>query len=714
MKNILSFLTLFLALTVQTSIAQQKQLRVEDYANPAFRPKAIVQLQWRADSENYTFVESNTLMQSDLNGNKTQLLTLDELNTALASTENPEALKGFPSVEWIDEQTFQFVNHPSLIRVDLTTKKATILNWWNVDAEHFDVSSKNHVAYVTKGTLHVSVAGAKKPQEVSKGDGHNILCGMSVHRDEFGISKGTFWSPNGEKLAFYRMNQSMVTDFPMADYRTRTATPKLIKYPMAGEKSHHVTIGVYDIKKKKVKYLQTGEPAEQYLTNVTWSPDGNLIYVQVVNRDQNHAKLNVYDAKSGAFLKTLLEEKSDKYVEPLHELTFLPNNPNQFIYQSQRDGYNHLYLYNTDGTFVKALTSGAWMVLDLQGFSKDGQSLFLTSTKESALENHAYRLDLATAALTRLTNEAGTHFTKVAVSGKYVLDTYSSQNTFYKVTLNDANGNAIKTINQQEDPFAGYEKPEITLMNMKAADGTNLHARLIKPTNFDPNKKYPVMYYVYGGPHAQLIQNRWLGAADMFMMYMASQGYVVFTLDNRGSGNRGRDFEQATFSQLGTVEMQDQMIGIDFLKAQSYVDTERMGCFGWSFGGFMTTSMMSRKPAVGTFKAAVAGGPVIDWKYYEIMYTERYMDTPQSNPEGYKQASLLNYVTDLKGKLIIIEGLEDGTVVPQHCYAYINECIAKGVLIDFFPYPNHEHNVRGRDRIHMYKKIAQYFDANLK
>jgi dipeptidyl-peptidase-4 len=711
MKKIVLFIGILAA--VFSSVAQQKQLRIEDTGNPAFRPKPMMQLQWRGDSDNFTYIDNNNVVQGDVSNQKTTVLTLDELNTSLKATDNPSALKGFPQMTWKSDNVFTFINHPSLMQYHVDTKKAEILNWWNENAEHYDISTLNHVAYVTKGTLFVSVSGDKKPREVAKGDGHNIVCGMSVHRDEFGINKGTFWSPKGDKLAFYRMDQSMVTDFPMADYRPSTAaTSKLIKYPMAGAKSHHVTVGIYDVKKKKVKYLDTGEPKEQYLTNITWSPDNHFIYIQVLNRDQNHVKLNMYDSKSGQLIRTILEEKSDKYVEPLHELSFTPFAPTQFIYQSQKDGFNHLYLYNNDGTLYKQLTSGNWSVLDLLGMSKDGRKLYFSATKETPLENHTYQINLENYEITKFTAEAGVHNVMVSSSGNYVLDAYSNQTTFYKVTLNDNKGKALQVINQQNDPFAGVEKPEVTLMTFKAADGvTDLHARLIKPTNFDPSKKYPVMYYLYGGPHAQMVQNRWLGGADMFMMYMASQGYVVFTIDNRGSGNRGRDFEQATFRQLGTVEIEDQMVGINYVKAQPYVDAERMGIFGWSFGGFMTTSIMTRK--AGLFKAAVAGGPVIDWKFYEIMYTERYMDTPETNPEGYKNASLLNKVQDLKGKLLIIEGLEDGTVVPQHCYSFINECIAKGVLVDFFPYPNHEHNVRGKDRVHLYKKVEDYFRRNL-
>ncbi|MEO7174468.1 MAG: prolyl oligopeptidase family serine peptidase [Saprospiraceae bacterium] len=252
----------------------------------------------------------------------------------------------------------------------------------------------------------------------------------------------------------------------------------------------------------------------------------------------------------------------------------------------------------------------------------------------------------------------------------------------------------------------------MSVFTIKSTDNTtDLYARLIKPLGFDPSKKYPVLVYVYGGPHVQLIQDAWLGGADMFLHYMASQGYLVFTIDNRGSGGRSLAFEQATFRQLGEVEMQDQLAGVKWLKEQSYVDQDRMACFGWSYGGFMTTSMMLRQP--GTFKVGVAGGPVIDWSMYEIMYTERYMDTPQTNPEGYKKSNLNQYITQLKGKLLIIQGQEDDTVVPEHSATLLNTSVAKGVILDYYPYYNHKHNVLGKDRLHLYKKIEDYISRTL-
>jgi dipeptidyl-peptidase 4 len=697
-------LVLFL---VQVLVAQKKVLKIEDTANPALRPKGLTMLQWNATGDAYTFVEKDNLVWVDAaSGTKTTKLTLAKFNESLKTISEAE-VKNFPNVEWKEANVFTFLSKNKKMQYDITTGAIKTLCTWKEEAENIDFANNGNIAYTVKGNLFIQKKDDNKVVWQSKEDGYNVVVGESVHRQEFGIEKGIFWSPKGNRLAFYRMDQSMVTDYPLADYRERTAKGRNIKYPMAGEKSHHVTIGVWNGKKNKVKYINTGEPAEQYLTNISWSPDEQFLYIQVVNRDQNHAKLNCYDVKTGQLVKTLIEEKHDKYVEPQHGITFLPNTPNQFIHQSQRDGYNHLYLYDTEGRQISQLTKGNWIVTELLGFDADGITFNYTSTEVSPLETHAYKINLSTGEKYKLTKDIGTHSVQIAKNGN-ILDYVSNQKTPLKILFTDMYGRDDRTVYLQSSSLLSeYETGEISLLTLKAADGvTDLHARIIKPANFDPTKKYPVLHYVYNGPHVQLVKNTWLAGADMFMVYMASQGYIVFTIDGRGSANRGRDFENAIHRQCGVAEVEDQMIGVNYVKNLPYADADRMVCFGWSYGGFMTTSLMLKKP--DAFKVGIAGGPVIDWKYYEVMYTERYMDTPQQNPEGYKNAALTNFIPNLKGKLMIIQGLEDDTVVPQHCYSFVNECVAKGVVIDFFPYPNHPHNVRGKDRVHLYKKIYDY------
>ncbi len=575
------------------------------------------------------------------------------------------------------------------------------------NAENIEFSdSYEQYAYTINNNLFLY--DGNKHIQITNEENGDIISGQEVHRREFGINKGIFWSPDEDKLAFYQKDESMVTDYPLVDVTTRIASLKNIKYPMAGMKSHHVKVGVYNLEKGNVSFLDTGEPKEKYLTNIAWGPSGNKIYLAELNRGQDHMKLQQFDASTGKLMNTLFEEKHAKYVEPLHPVKFIPGSNDQFIWQSRRDGYNHLYLYNTRGEEISQITQGKWEVTQFLGFDKKNQHIFITATKETPLERHAYKLNIKTTRLTKLTSEPGVHNVNMDRDGKYFINTFSSKNIPRKVNIINNKGKEVKHLLTADNPLEDYKLGEIIVSSLKAEDGTNLYYRLIKPTNFNPDKKYPAVIYVYGGPHAQLVNNSWLGSARMWQLYMAQKGYVMLTLDNRGSANRGLEFENIIHRNLGKKELVDQMKGVELLKNSGYVDENRIGVHGWSYGGFMTTSMMLKKP--GAFKVGVAGGPVIDWKYYEIMYGERYMDTPQENPEGYENANLKNYVNNLEGKLMIVNGAIDDVVVWQHSLSFIRECVKNNIQLDYFVYPRHPHNVRGKDRIHLMKKVTRYFE----
>ena len=540
-----------------------------------------------------------------------------------------------------------------------------------------------------------------------------IVCGKSVHRDEFGITKGTFWSPKGTLLAFYRMDESMVTQYPLVDIDARIATAEPIRYPMAGMTSHKVTIGIYNPQTGKTVYLKTVDPTDRYFTNVSWSPDEKTIYVIELNRDQNHSQLIRYDAVTGEKEKVLYEETNSKYVEPLHPLTFLPWNENQFIYQSQKDGFNHLYLFDTEGKLIRQLTKGKWLVQSIDGFNRKKKSILITTTGLSPLQSNAAEVDLKGHVTYYGKAQNGVEHVKTSASGEYAIDTYSTPNIPNKIDLIKVSSHKDLNLFTAPNPYEGIEMPTIETGTIKAADGvTDLHYRLIKPANFDPNKKYPTIIYVYGGPHAQMIHNSWQYDVRGWDLYMAEKGYIMFTVDNRGSENRGFDFESCTFRHLGVEECKDQMKGVDFLKSLPFVDANRLGIHGWSFGGHMTVAMLLRHP--GVFKAGVAGGPVINWKYYEVMYGERYMDTPQTNPEGYKECDLKNLAGNLKDHLLIIHDYNDKTCVPQHTFSFLKACVEARTYPDFFTYPGHDHNVMGRDRVHLHEKITRYFEDYLK
>jgi dipeptidyl-peptidase-4 len=596
-------------------------------------------------------------------------------------------------------------------------------------ASSFCYASRS-LAYVKDWQLYVaqpSTGSKTEPvnavRKLTTDGSRNIVYGQSVHRDEFGIDGGLFWSPDGKKLAFYRMDQSMVTDYPQVDIPdpevvpdsgSRIATYAPDKYPMAGETSHKVTLGVYDLTTQKLVYLKAGDPTDRYFTNVAWSPDSKTIYMFELNRDQNDCRLVSYDATTGDKLKELYRETDNKYVEPLHPIMFLPWDSQKFIMQSQKDGYNHFYLFDTTGKELKQITSGKWVVEDFLGFDTKHKALVYESNECSPIQRNIWVVDVATGKRALMDdNGKGWHTGSLSGSGQYIVDNYSAPTTPRNIAIvNTDNGRRTRWLTAA-DPWKGYDVPEYRCGTIKAADGvTDLYYRMVMPINFDPKKKYPTIIYVYGGPHAHNVDARWHYCSRSWETYMAQRGYLLFILDNRGSENRGKAFEQVTFRHLGDHEVEDQMKGVDFLKSLAYVDSTRLGVHGWSFGGFMTINMMTTHP--GVFKVGVAGGPVIDWKWYEVMYGERYMDTPQTNPEGYAHSSLLPKAKNLKDRLEIIIGGNDATVVPQHALSFLKECIKYGTQPDFFVYPGEPHNMRGHQSVHLHERISRYFFDFLK
>ncbi len=703
----LKFLSIIFFLWITNVQAQEKTLTFEEAFKRSVYPKYLDQLQWIGASNDYSYVALNSIVKGNTsNENKDTILNLTTLNNALKASSEKE-LDALPQVLWIDASSFYFFENNKIYTYNIGLKKLVTVNTLNEKAENTDINESTYnTAYTIDNNLYVAVNG--KESAVTSDKDINIVNGKSVHRDEFGISKGTFWSPKGTFLAFYRMDQTMVTDYPLVHITERPATEELIKYPMSGMTSHQVTVGVYNPANAKTVFLQTGEPVEQYLTNITWSPDEKYIYIAVINREQTLMKLNQYDASSGDFVKTLFEEKNDKYIEPVNPLYFLKTNPGQFIWQSRNNGYNHLFLYDTNGKLIKQLTQGNWEVSELLGMDAAGTSLFFMAAAPTPIENNLFSVNMKSGKITQISTVKGSHNAQISKDGKFALDNFSSTTVPNDYLLLSSAGKKLQTIFSSENPLKNYKLGEMSIFTIKANDSSDLYCRLIKPANFDPKKKYPTIIYVYGGPHTQLVTESWLGGSGMFLQYLAAKGYVVFTLDNHGSSGRGLAFEQAIHRNLGTIEMEDQLLGVDYLKKLSFVDTTRLGVHGWSYGGFMTISMLLKNP--GMFKAAVAGGPVIDWKYYEIMYGERYMDTPEENPLGYDNANLLNFVKTLKGKLLIIHGTIDNTVVWQHSLLFLQKCIDLGKQVDYFVYPEHEHNVRGKDRLHLYKKIETYFD----
>ncbi|MBN1651198.1 MAG: S9 family peptidase [Bacteroidales bacterium] len=712
MKRIKHLLILSFVILSFAGIAQEKLFDFKDaiYFNRAILPKRINNLQWIEKSSNYSFIEKNALMKASADDDipPKSILSLDNLNMALKPLQEP--LSQFPSIQWESETAFTFQNESKLYQVDYQSKTASLLNVWPDSAQISEIEPHTkRVAYTLANNLFI--ADNKKQIQLTD-DPKNVVNGQTVHRSEFGITGGIFWSPKGNYLAYYHKDERMVGDYPLVDITTPEATLKNIKYPMAGTTNEVVKVAVYDIQNKTTIYLETGEGIDQYLTNISWSPDEKEIYIAVLNRDQNHLKLNKYDASNGQFLLTLFEEKADTWVEPEFPLTFLKNKPNQFIWFSERDGWQHLYIYTTEGQIVRQLTKGEWTVTSILGFDKSGNKLIIQGTKESPIENQIYSIDINKGKLEKLSKVHGTHYGTLSPSGDYLFDSYSNTETARVISILGTNGKTNKELLRDTDPLKEYQMGKTIMGTLKNNQDIDLYYRMILPPNFDSTQQYPVFYYLYGGPHAQLVTDSWLGGANIFMHLMAQRGYIVFTLDNRGTPNRGFAFENIIHRKLGQKEEEDQMVGINYLIDLPYVDETRMGIQGWSYGGFMTLSMLADHP--GIFKAGVAGGPVTDWKFYEIMYGERYMDTPEQNPEGYKQNSLLEKAKNIKDKVLIIHGDIDNTVVWQNSLRFLESAIDAGVQVDYFVYPQQEHNMRGMDRAHLLEKIYLYMENFVK
>ena len=708
--------TLLLAASMTMS-AQNRLFSLEDLnfgGNNYYRmqPRDMF-LTWWGERLVQTDVEECYLIDTKT-GEKHLLFTLDDINTWAESDS-------VRYVRHLMNATFPYPSQPivavgnrkAFILVDFEAKKIV---WQDSisgqEANDWNAQSRA-TAYVENNQLFIADAQGKKHQLSTDGS-REIVYGQSVHRNEFGINKGTFWSPDGMRLAFYRMDQSMVTDYPQVDIFPREATHEPDKYPMAGMTSHKVTVGVYDLQSQQTVYLQAGDPTDRYFTNIAWSPDSKTVYILELNRGQNDCRLVSYNAITGERIAELYRETSDKYVEPQNPIQFLPWDDTKFILQSEKDGYNHLYLFDVKGKELKQLTKGPWVVMEVVGFNRKSQSIIIRSNELSPLQSNLYAVNVKTGKRTLLDRGIGvTRSVSLSASGQQAVEKFSAPDIPRIIDIvNTSNGKRYELLNA-EDPWQNYQQPIFESGSIKAADGlTDLYFRMVKPADFDASKKYPTVVYVYGGPHAHNVDASWHWMSRSWETYMAQKGYILFILDNRGSENRGRDFEQATFHQLGQIEMQDQMKGVDYLRTLPYVDMDRLGVHGWSFGGFMTISLMTNYPDV--FKVGVAGGPVIDWKWYEVMYGERYMGTPENNPEGYARTSLLAKAKNLKGKLQIITGYNDNTVVPQHCLSFLDACIKADTQPDFFAYPGEEHNMRGHASVHLHERITQYFEDYLK
>ena len=685
------------------SFGQLKELTLEDAVMQqyrAFNPKSLSMFQWVPNTDCYTYLNGYTsLMKASVrNIEAKEIIGIQELNKKLGAE-----LYWFSGFEWKNENEFWVNDGKKFYGYNTVEGKGHLIHGLDENAENatFHNGSEN-IAYTKNNNVYLHTGEGLKVIVTDNSD-KNIVSGQAIARSEFGITGGLFWSPSGQALAYYQKDETNVHDYPLLDNSTTPGELKLIKYPMAGQKSEKAKIGIFNLETRETVYISAREGEENYLTNLSWSPDNKYVIIAEVNRDQNHMWLNVFDATTGGFVRTLFEEESETWVEPEHPAFFPMESSNNFVWISERDGFNNLYYYDFQGKLLKQLTDHDFVVKDIMEVK--GGRIYYTTTGQNPMETHVYSVDLKGKGKI-LTRAKGTHSVEISTDGKYFHDHFSSHDVPSNDWIIGANGKIVKKLMESTSTLTDYKIGTAEISSITAKDETKLFTRLIKPSDFDSRKKYPVLVYVYGGPHAQLITNSWLDGASLWMYWMAEQDYLVYTVDNRGSAERGVAFESQIHRQLGVVEMEDQLSGVEYLKSLPYVDGDRIAVHGWSFGGFMTTSLMLRSP--GTFTTGVAGGPVTDWKYYEIMYGERYMDRPEENEKGYEEASLMTHAGGLEGDLLLIHGTVDDVVVMQHNLSLVQKFVELGIQMDFFPYPMHKHNVRGKDRVHLMDKVLNY------
>ena len=708
-KKTILIVSFLLAITTQ---AQLKKITLEESVlqqGRKFGADRLTGFQWIPNTNKYVYYTdawTKMVTATTVDAKTSELTTLADINAALGTK-----LKNFFGVQWIDTNTILVTENGKSYSYNLSTKsgKSIAESPENGENQTFDNAYKN-LAF-TEGNNLFFVNDKKEKITVTNNSDKNIVSGQSISRNEFGISGGIFWSPKSSFLAFYQKDETDVADYPLLDINETPGKLVNIKYPMIGQKSEKPRVGIYNIASGKTVFITPKNNVEDYVTNLAFTPDEKFVLIAELNRGQNDMNLNLYDTATGNFVKTLFNEKNSKWVEPEHAAFFPNSKSNNFVWISEKDGFNNLYYYSIDGKLIKQLTDNKFPTREIIGANPAGTEIYFKATGEKGINMLAYKVDLK-GKQTLITKDEGVHNVVISADGNWFFDEYSNHSTPSKSLLYDKNLKA-KTLLESKNRYEGYEIGTAEIKTIKAADGTtDLYTRLIKPSNFDATKKYPVLVYVYGGPHAQMITNSYLDGANLWMYWMAEQGYLVFTVDNRGSDNRGFAFESVIHGKLGNNEIDDQMKGVEYLKSLPYVDENRLAVHGWSYGGFMTTSLMTRKP--DAFKVGVAGGPVIDWKWYEVMYGESYMDTPAENQKGFDEANVTNYAKDLKGKLLLIHGTNDDVVVEQHNLALVKKFVEVGKQVDYFPYPMHKHNVTGRDRVHLIQKVLNYVIENNK
>lgn len=707
MRILLFIILIFQIFALANVNAQKEQLSLENALFgqwTKFRINNHFEFQWIPSSDYYSYLKDfgEIVIGNPKTGEEKAVCNIIQLNNITGSR-----FSFLLQLEWIDANSFIVSDGITVALFNNDTKKGRLFSLPE-KSNNFNLNKTNGLlAYTLENNLYtIPINGRSKA--ITRHKSNDIVAGKTISRSEFGINKGTFWSPSGKALAFYQKDESDVSDYPLINISSTPASVKSIKYPMAGQNSERVKVGISQNNKKKIRYISPTTTKDAYLTNLSWSKDSKYLLIAEVSRTQKEMWLQCFDTKKGKFIKTLFHEQRSTWVEPEHPPLFMENNT--FLWLSDRDGFRNIYHYDLEGNLIQQVTAHNFQVLDIVGITRDAKIVY-RATGDDPMNQHLF-LSTLDGSIKQLTKRDGVHKGYLNEQNNQLFITASNPNSPHQAWVLDLNNFEKTNVSDAKDTYDVVQLCKTEIFNMKAADHeTNLYGRIIYPSDFDSSKMYPLFVYVYGGPHAQLVDNSWLFGADLWMHYLAEKGIVVMSIDNRGSANRGVKFEHVIHRNLGDNEVEDQLKAVRFMLKKGFIDSNKIGVHGWSYGGFMTIKMLYAAPDL--FQIGVAGGPVTDWKFYEVMYGERYMDRPQENPSGYKKASLIQNANQLNSKLRLIHGTSDDVVVMQNIYSLLAAFVKHKKQVDFFAYPMHSHNVDGLDIQHLMEQILDYYLSNI-
>ena len=709
-------------LTIAQSFGQKKITLEDIWESYTFYPNYVSSFNFQNDGQHFTRLENNKIEQYDLRNGK-QTATILDGNTL----EGINEISGYRFSE-------------SEMDIILTTNKTPIYrhsyeaNFYILNRESNEVKpvfhggnkvrlaalnpQGNKVAFVFNNNLYIHDLNNGKIQQItSDGEKNKIINGAAdwVYEEEFGDDNGFFWSPDGQQIAFYRFDESAVQEFTLTNYHD-DLYPEYVtfKYPKVGTKNSDVSIHIYDLASDKTTKVASTNEKWEYFPRIKWTQKAGELCVFFMNRHQSELELRLLTHDGGS--KVLLKESSPYYIDIHDNLTFLKKS-NQFIWTSEKDGWNHVYLYNMNGKLSKQLTSGKWEVTDFYGVDEESGAFYYQAAMTSPLYREVYVQNIKSKEGPKvLTKEIGTNSAQFSSTFDYFVLTHSSANKAPSYTVLDRKGKAVRKIEDNEDLQnlqQAYGVSEVEFMDIKTEDDVKLNAYMIKPANFNPKRVYPVLMYVYGGPGSQTVKDSWGGQNYWWFQMLAQKGYIVVSVDNRGTGARGEAFKKMTYQRLGHYETIDQIAAAKYLGNLGYVDARRIGVFGWSYGGYMSSSCIFKGNDV--FKAAIAVAPVTNWKWYDSIYTERYMRTVEENKEGYRQNSPVYFADQLKGDLLLVHGLGDDNVHFQHSAEMANALIMANKQFETYYYPNRNHGIYGGPtRLHLYTKMTNFLNKKLK